>query len=289
VARAKRTARAEARRRYRADHPQAASEFESEDGEAGGATPDEEPAARRGTPTRSSGAPSGPGGRPVRMSALGAFRAAYQPADFRGDLKALPELIRSRAVTIPLLLVLISTVVLVIAVQTSATPAVSAPGASGAPTPSATLVATPAPSSSAVAGASASPAPSGATTGTAGTVSGSPLGIVASIMALLFLGIPSPPAIGGIYLAAILAKRSSYLAGGIAGLAGSTGALGAVIFLSPQDAAETTALFGQILVTSVLFGIVIGAGLGYYRRLLRLMNPTPNRPTNRSKQPARRR
>ena len=289
MARAKRTARAEARRRYRAEHPQAASEFDVEDGEDGDATPEATPPARQGTPARASGPASGPGGRPARMSALGAFRAAYQPADFRGDLKALPELLRSRAVTIPVLLVLISTVVLILAVQTSSTPPVSAPGASASPVASATLAATPDPNASAVAGASASPAPSGATGGTAGTVSGSPLGIIASIMALLFLGIPSPPAIGGIYLAAILAKRSSYLAGGIAGLVGSTGALAAVIYLSPQDAAETTALFGQILATSVVFGIVIGAGLGYYRRLLRLMNPTPNKPTNRSKQPARRR
>lgn len=287
MARAKRTARAEARRRFRAEHPLAASEFESEDGDAGEAPATETPAARRAT-ARPSGPPAGSGPRPVRMGALAAFRAAYHPADFKADFKALPELIRSRAVTIPVLLVLISTFVLIIAVQTSATPGVSAPGASVSPSPTATVAATPAPSSSAVAGASPSPAPSGATSD-GPSVSASPLGIVASILALLFLGIPSPPAIGGIYLAAILAKRSSYLAGGIAGLAGSLGALGAVIYLSPQDAAETTALFGQILVTSVVFGIVIGAGLGYYRRLLRLMNPAPNRPTNRGKPSARRR
>ncbi|HEX7473314.1 MAG TPA: hypothetical protein VF323_09545, partial [Candidatus Limnocylindrales bacterium] len=101
--------------------------------------------------------------------------------------------------------------------------------------------------------------------------------------------IPSPPAIGGIYLAAILAKRSSYLAGGIAGLVGSLGALAAVVAISPDKVAESIGVFGQILATSVVFGIVIGAGLGYYRRLLRLMNPTPNRPTGRSKQVARRR
>jgi hypothetical protein len=113
--------------------------------------------------------------------------------------------------------------------------------------------------------------------------------VIASILALLFLGIPSPPAIGGIYLAAILAKRSSYLAGGFAGFVGSMGALGAVIAISPDQAGASISVFGQILFTSVVFGLVIGAGLGYYRRLLRLMNPTPNRPTARSKQPARRR
>ena len=321
MARAKRTVRAEARRRYRAEHPQAASEFDAEVGDGSEVNPEAAPAPRQGPTAKAPGA-SGPGGRPVRPSTLGAFRAAYQPADFRADFKALPELLRSRAVTIPVLLVLISTVVLILAVQTSASPPVEVPGASDSPAPSASISAAPSASSTgpsaspaspspspgasaasaspgasgaspAASGASPSPEPSGSGTGSGSTVSGSPLGIVASILALLFLGIPSPPAIGGIYLAAILAKRSSYLAGGIAGLVGSTGALAAVIYLSPNDAGTSIALFGQILATSVVFGIVIGAGLGYYRRLLRLMNPTPNRPanrpTNRSKQPARRR
>ena len=216
-----------------------------------------------------------------------AFREAYQPADVRADLRALPELLTSRAVTIPLLLVVISAVILVVAVQTS-------PAGSGLPgtsaSPAVTAVASPAASAATSPGASvaASPGASGATVNGA-SVSGSPLGIVASILALLFLGIPSPPAIGGIYLAAILAKRSSYLAGGLAGLFGSLGALGAVIAISPDQASASISVFGQILITSVIFGVVIGAGLGYYRRLLRLMNPAPNRPPNRSKPAARRR
>lgn len=268
MARAKRTARAEARRRYRAEHPLAEAGSDAED------LPetDEAPAAARRPAAPRSTAPQ-PGGRPVRVGALQAFRMAYEPADFRADFRALPELLRSRAVTIPVILVAISAVILVLAVQMS--PGTGVPGASASPGPSAT--------------AAASPAPSGAVTDGGASVSGSPLGVVASILALLFLGIPSPPAIGGIYLAAILAKRSSYLAGGIAGLVGSLGALAAVIAISPDQAAASISVFGQILATSVVFGLVIGAGLGYYRRLLRLMNPTPNRPTNRSKQPARRR
>jgi hypothetical protein len=214
-----------------------------------------------------------------------AFREAYQPADVRADLRALPELLTSRAVTIPLLLVVISAVILVLAVQMS-------PGGSGLPgtsaSPAASAVTSPAAAASPGASAAASPGASGATVDGA-SVSGSPLGIVASILALLFLGIPSPPAIGGIYLAAILAKRSSYLAGGLAGLFGSLGALAAVIAISPDQASASISVFGQILITSVIFGVVIGAGLGYYRRLLRLMNPAPNRPPNRSKPAARRR
>jgi hypothetical protein len=267
LARAKRTARAEARRRYRAEHPQEADALDEADELA---ELDDAP-VRRGRPAPRSDGPSGPV-RPARVGAMRAFREAYQPADIRADLRALPELLMSRAVTIPLLLIVISAVILVLAVQMG--PAGSGlPGASVGPDAS----------------AAASPAASGAATGEAATVSGSPLGIVASILALLFLGIPSPPAIGGIYLAAILAKRSSYLAGGFAGLFGSLGALAAVVAISPDEAAASISVFGQILITSVIFGIVIGAGLGYYRRLLRLMNPAPNRPTNRQKQAARRR
>ena len=197
--------------------------------------------ARRGPGPRPTGSDPaagrvGQGGRPVRTGGLRAFREAYQPADFKADLRALPELLRSRAVTIPALLVVISAVILVLAVQ-MAPGSPGLPGASASPGASATLAASasPPPSAATSPGASASPAPSGAATDGAATVSGSPLGIIASILALLFLGIPSPPAIGGIYLAAILAKRSSYLAGGLAGLFGSLGALAAVIAISPNE------------------------------------------------------
>src|ERR1700704_5744751 len=106
VARAKRTARAEARRRYRAEHPLEADELDGVEDEADAdAGADEAPPARRRsssarpTESRDGGRPAG--GRPARPSALRAFRDAYQPADIRADLRALPELIRSRAVTIP--------------------------------------------------------------------------------------------------------------------------------------------------------------------------------------------
>jgi hypothetical protein len=281
LARAKRTARADARRRYRAEHPQEAEELDDADDLA---ELDDAPAPR-GRPARRTDPPA-PAGRP-RGGGMRAFREAYQPADIRGDLRALPELLKSRAVTLPLLLVAISAVILVLAVQTSPAGSI-VPGASASP--AASVVATPAASADTSPGASVAASPGASGAATAGTtVSGSPLGIVASILALLFLGIPSPPAIGGIYLAAILAKRSSYLAGGLAGLFGSLGALAAVIAISPDQATASISVFGQILITSVIFGLLIGAGLGYYRRLLRLMNPAPDRPQNRPKPAARRR
>jgi hypothetical protein len=102
VARAKRTDRAEARRRYRAtltddlqlnDEDDVASEDEATSTVA---IPDRN--RRRAATT----APSGPIPRP---SVIGALRAAFRPTDFRGDLAALPTLLRHRSFLIPLALI----------------------------------------------------------------------------------------------------------------------------------------------------------------------------------------
>jgi hypothetical protein len=91
VARAKRTDRADARRRYR----QAVATGELEE---------DIPAAAR--PTRSS-APntrSGPSSSapPARPGVFASMRAAIQPADVRGDLRALPDIaLRSKALIVP--------------------------------------------------------------------------------------------------------------------------------------------------------------------------------------------
>jgi len=88
LARAKRTDRTDARRRYRADQAASGVEPAAEAAEeALEATP---PARRRGT------APSG--AIPVaaivaRPSIGGSFKSAFRPIDLRGDLRALPKLI----------------------------------------------------------------------------------------------------------------------------------------------------------------------------------------------------
>jgi hypothetical protein len=90
VARAKRTERAEARRRYRA------TQAEALDGEVLEA---DDPAAAGATPTNRSAAASRPApGRasqpaPERPSITNAFRSAFTPLDLRGDLRALPRLL----------------------------------------------------------------------------------------------------------------------------------------------------------------------------------------------------
>lgn len=96
MARAKRTARAEARRRYRASigDPMLADADESLEDDAP-ATPT--PPAR--TPSARATAPQG--ARPERPSITGAFRSSFRPLDLRGDLRALPRLLMTKAFLIP--------------------------------------------------------------------------------------------------------------------------------------------------------------------------------------------
>jgi hypothetical protein len=101
VARAKRTARADARRRYRAEHnlPDEATldDEPTSSGEARGAT-------TSGTAKRTPDTPA-------RMGIGEAFRASFRPLDIRGDVAALPYLaFRTKALWIPLALVLGSTI-----------------------------------------------------------------------------------------------------------------------------------------------------------------------------------
>lgn len=103
MARAKQTDRAEARRRYRqtaaeADVVEDGAEFDY--GERRPATGPKATQSR--TPDRQ---PTG------RVGFLDSFRLAYHPAHVREDLRALPELIRSRALLASLLLVVAGAVV----------------------------------------------------------------------------------------------------------------------------------------------------------------------------------
>jgi hypothetical protein len=102
VARAKRTNRAEARRRYRAtliDDP------ELDDADEPSAEADDRsaptPATRRG---RAAASPT-PAQAP-RPSVLGALRGAFRPTDLRGDLAAMPRLLLHRSFLIPVATIL---------------------------------------------------------------------------------------------------------------------------------------------------------------------------------------
>ena len=98
MARAKRTARADARRRYR----------QVQVGEVDGAEPTEVPPA----PTR------GPRAAPAsieRPSITAAFRNAYHRANIREDIAALPSLLATRAFVISLALVVVGTAAIAVA------------------------------------------------------------------------------------------------------------------------------------------------------------------------------
>jgi len=96
VARAKRTDRAEARRRYRASiaDPLEAEDIDLEDGGAPSAT-----ASTRSDPARTDQAAVAP-----RPSISGAFRSSFRPIDLRGDLRALPMLLRHWSFLVPVIL-----------------------------------------------------------------------------------------------------------------------------------------------------------------------------------------
>jgi hypothetical protein len=102
VARAKRTDRAEARRRYRATQDEAP--FDDD-------TPEEDASAEPTTvPARPSGrervrVASTPPPQPARPGMRAAFSKAFRPVDVRGDFAALPGLLRNRAFFIPLALI----------------------------------------------------------------------------------------------------------------------------------------------------------------------------------------
>jgi hypothetical protein len=103
VARAKRTDRAEVRRRYRAAMAEAGtpvSDLESDDEDAPA-----KPAPSRGSTTaRATGSAAASPAPMQRPGIAYAFRTAFRPADLRGDLQALPGLLKHPAFWGPLLL-----------------------------------------------------------------------------------------------------------------------------------------------------------------------------------------
>ena len=104
MARAKRTTRAEARRRYRAEHglpDETAADLE---------TPEGDDPAPTGQPA--SGAEANRSGR---IGIFAAARLAFRPLDLRGDLAALPRLATNKALFVPILLTVGATVVFLVA------------------------------------------------------------------------------------------------------------------------------------------------------------------------------
>jgi hypothetical protein len=104
VARAKRTARADARRRYRAEQ-QVPDVVDTGDDDATSTTERGSRGSRTADTSRDAPAPG------QRVGLAQAFRLAFRPLDLRGDLAALPTIaIRTKALWLPVVLVIGSSV-----------------------------------------------------------------------------------------------------------------------------------------------------------------------------------
>jgi hypothetical protein len=111
VARAKRTRRAEARRRYRAEQGLPEETIESDDAQA-----------THSAATSRATRPSGSGADQTGRLGIGtSFRLAFRPLDLRGDLQALPKLVTNKALWLPVLLTIGATgIFLAVRPQTTA-------------------------------------------------------------------------------------------------------------------------------------------------------------------------
>ncbi len=103
MARAKRTDRAAARRRYRATFagPEPDGELEGDDASTSTASPT---TVERSAGSARSGGSSGGAAAQPRPSIASAFRSSFRPVDLRGDLRALPILLRHPAFLVPTVL-----------------------------------------------------------------------------------------------------------------------------------------------------------------------------------------
>jgi hypothetical protein len=220
VARAKRTERADSRRRYRAATTGAPDVDAAEVPAVPAAAVPRDQRDRR---------PSGsvPGAPPAqRQSFLTSLRAAAGPVDIRGDLRALPSIIlRSKAAAIPGLVIVGATVAMLI-------PSLAAN----------------------------------------------------QFVAMAGNVILQPPPMIIAFLAGMLAPRGAWLMGGLAGLASGVAYVVIVsvntdVLMTPLGftyvvSAEQKLAYAQnVLITSPVFGIAVGAFAGFYRRFLNMSAP----------------
>jgi hypothetical protein len=291
VARAKRTDRADARRRYRGTQSEAASM----DGGAAESldTASESPAKRPPAPARSgaSARPAtsdrSPGPAGQRPSFTAAFRAASRPIDVRSDIAYIPTLtLRTRAVWIPALAAIASGAVFLAAQPLGSNalanlafqlfvlpPTIAGAFLAGILAPRATYIAG---------------------------------GIAALVGALVFavavLVTPSnlsaatiAPAPSAVASASDAASASAAPSASAQPSASPAAASTTDTTKAATDADKASAIV-QSIILSVPFGIAIGAFGGYYKRFLSVSNPNRQRriaeqqrqKTSRPKQPGRR-
>jgi len=213
VPRAKRTARAEARRRYRAAQ-NVPDEFDDLD-DADEATETTSSTAAKGQAPRRAATPAALA-NPPRIGIAAAFRQAFRPVDLRGDLQALPSLLIDKAFWIP------AGAIVVLAIVYTVTQGRE---------------------------------------------------LVSQLLVPYFL---YPPPIAPVFLAGFLAKRGSWLIGGLIGVVQSVVTL-ILVTTSPALNATTGAADPSVLLyslfVSVGFGAFYAAAAAWYKRFLQGANP----------------
>jgi hypothetical protein len=286
VPRAKRTNRAEARRRYRASLGELPEEQASDEAEP--------PPADRAPAPKAAGAPQ------ERPSLGYAFRAAFRPPNVREDLRALPSLIVDRSVWLPSLLTLAAGVafgitgggnwlIALIATYFVAPPALGSVFLGGFLAPRASYLV-----GLIIGFVSAAVASAVILTSSASLVTGQPL-----------VGTPTPTPVSS-PAASVGASASSAAASTAPAASGSPGAsASAAASASPASAAPSgsaaasptpsaspspspSSLQDQVIyafLTAPVFGMFFAASAAWYRRFLRLSNPNRGRPQQQRRGP----
>jgi hypothetical protein len=220
VARAKRTERADSRRRYRAATAGAPDVDAAETPAIPSAAVPRDQRDRR----PSGSAPGAP--PPPRPSFLTSLRAAAGPADIRGDLRALPSIVlHSKAALVPGAIIVGTTAAMMIP-----------------------------------------------------TLAANQFVVLAGNVIL------QPPPMIIAFLAGMLAPRAAWLMGGLAGLASGIAYVLVVtvntdVLMTPLGftylvAADQKLAYAQnVLITTPVFGIAVGAFAGFYRRFLNMSAP----------------
>lgn len=105
-----------------------------------------------------------------------------------------------------------------------------------------------------------------------------------SIVVFLVQALLAPPAMIPSFLAGMLTRRASWLAGAVAGLASGIMAVVIILIVPLSGAAQVTTSATDalwIVVVGPLFGAAVGAFAGFYRRFLAYSSPNRGQQTRR--------
>ena len=266
--RAKRTNRAEARRRYRASIGEPIEDEAFDDAEP-------QAAAR-------SSAPKTPGARQERPSLSNAFRAAFRPPNVREDLRVLPRLLVDRSVWLPSLLTVAAGIafavtgggnwlIALIATYFVAPPALGSVFLGGFLAPRASYLV-----GLIIGFVSAVVASAVILTSSASLVTGQPIVVT-----------PTPTPVSS-PAASVAASASPAAASAAPGSPAPSSSAAASSTPSPSPSPSPSSLQDQVtyaFLTSPIFGMFFAASAAWYRRFLRLSNPNRGRPQQQRRGP----